>query len=149
MEALTGWRILSAVDEIISGKYARTRAQNWVSEYAPEFLMIEMMAQTGGLIVGETRDFTGNVVFAKIETAEFQIPPFEMEKKELVIEAFARDGVGEQGSWIEAEVSCDSKPLASARLFLIDAGDLTATGKSVTFHHEFLSYYKIREKIKK
>ena len=37
----------------------------------PECLMIEAMAQTGGILVGEMRDFKEKVVLAKINSAEF------------------------------------------------------------------------------
>ena len=157
-EALVGWRILSAVEEISPGRYAKTQARSWKSDYAQEFLMLEMRAQTGGVIVGAVRDFTGNVVFAKVERAEFsggtvsksaglEGNPALLETVPLVIEAFARDGVSEQGSWIDAHVLRGSDKIATARLFLIDAGDLLGAGKSVTFHAEFLDYYKVREKI--
>lgn len=144
MEKLIGWRILSAVDLVIPGQYARTRAQNWVSDYAPEFLMLEMMAQTGGLVIGSQHDFAGNVVFAKVESAEFQSAETN---GELTVEAFAREGVGEQGSWIEAHVLVGETKVASAKLFLIDAGDLDGSKISVTFHPEFLEYYQVRQKI--
>lgn len=145
MEKLIGWRILSAVDLVIPGQYARTRAQNWVSDYAPEFLMLEMMAQTGGLVIGSQHDFAGNVVFAKVENAEFSV--LRSPASELIVEAFAREGVGEQGSWIEAHVLVGEAKVASAKLFLIDAGDLDGSKISVTFHPEFLEYYQVRQKI--
>lgn len=144
-ENLIGWRILSAVDQIVPGQYAKTRAQNWVSDYAPEFLMLEMMAQTGGLVIGSQRDFAGNVVFAKVESAEFS--GLRSPASELIVEAFARDGVGEQGSWIEAHILAGEAKVASAKLFLIDAGDLDGSNISVTFHPEFLEYYQVRQKI--
>lgn len=37
----------------------------------PECLMIEAMAQTGGILVGEMRDFKEKVVLAKINSAQF------------------------------------------------------------------------------
>lgn len=37
----------------------------------PECLMIEAMAQTGGILVGEMRDFKEKVILAKINKAEF------------------------------------------------------------------------------
>lgn len=141
---LIGWRILSAVDQVIPGQYAKTRAQNWVSDYATELLMLEMMAQTGGLVIGSQHDFAGNVVFAKVESAEFQSAETI---GELTVEAFAREGVGEQGSWIEAHILAGETKVAAAKLFLIDAGDLDGSNISVTFHPEFLEYYQVMQKI--
>ena len=37
----------------------------------PPTLMIEGMAQTAGILVGDARNFTENVILAKIRTAEF------------------------------------------------------------------------------
>lgn len=37
----------------------------------PECLMVEAMAQTGGILVGEERDFQEKVILAKINKAEF------------------------------------------------------------------------------
>ncbi len=141
MEKLIGWRILSAVDQIVPGHYAKTRARNWVSDYAPEFLMLEMMAQTGGLVIGAQHDF------AKVESADFASREPRATNHDLMIEAFAREGVGEQGSWIEAHVLAGEIKIAAAKLFLIDAGDLDGSNISVTFHPEFLEYYQVRQKI--
>lgn len=146
--ALVGWRILSAVDLIIPGKQAKTRAQNWESPYSPEMVMLEMMAQTAGLVVGSVRGFSGNVVFAKVESADFSCHEPRATSDELSIEALAPDGVGEQGSWIEAQIFSGTDKIASSKLFLIDAGDLNGTGRSLTFHEEFLRYYQVRQKIK-
>ncbi len=148
METLVGWRILSQVEEIQSGKYARTQAVNWESSYGSESLMLEMMAQTGGLVVGSVNDFSGNLVFAKVELADFMTPGPRSLTPALVIEAFAREGVNEQGAWIEAQIYFEEKKIAFAKFFLVEAGDLSRNGKSITFHPEFLEYYKIREKTK-
>lgn len=147
MEDLKGWRILSTVDQIIPGVYAKTSAKKWRSDYASEFLMLEMMAQTGGLIIGAACDFQGNVVFAKVESTEFLTRAEGVSSSEFSIEAFARDGVGEQGSWIEAHVLEGDQKVAQAKLFLIDAGDLSGSSKSLTFHSDFLEYYQVRQKI--
>ncbi len=156
MEALIGWRILSLVEEIRPGKSARAQMKFWNSDYTFEVLMLEAMAQAGGLVIGAAKDFQTNLVFAKVENAEFgtisksarsESNPALLEMVPLLVEAFARDGVSEQGSWIEAQVTSGTQKIASAKLFLIDAGDLVGSGKSVTFHSEFLNYYKVREKI--
>jgi len=38
----------------------------------PQTLMIEGMAQTAGILVGQARDFSENVVLAKIRNARFE-----------------------------------------------------------------------------
>jgi len=146
-DQLIGWRILSSVEDIHPGKSARSIMKYWKSDYAFEVLMLEAMAQTGGLLVGAAKDFKTNLVFAKVENAEFSNPESRVSSPDLVVQAFARHGVSDQGSWVEAYVMSGFDEIASAKFFLIDAGDLVGTGKSVTFHKEFLEYYKVREKI--
>jgi 3-hydroxyacyl-[acyl-carrier-protein] dehydratase len=54
-----------------------TLAEDWLHDHFPGFpvfpptLMIEGMAQTAGILVGESRGFRENVILAKIRRAEF------------------------------------------------------------------------------
>ena len=54
-----------------------TLAEEYLQDHFPNYpvvppsLMIEGMAQTAGILVGEARDFTENVILAKIRVARF------------------------------------------------------------------------------
>ncbi|MCK4658820.1 MAG: beta-hydroxyacyl-ACP dehydratase [Phycisphaerae bacterium] len=76
------WIWIDTFTEFESGKKASavknvTLAEEHVHDYAPAYpllpppLMIEGMAQTAGILVGETRGFRENVILAKIRRAVF------------------------------------------------------------------------------
>ncbi|MFH0983047.1 MAG: beta-hydroxyacyl-ACP dehydratase [Planctomycetota bacterium] len=76
------WIWIDTFTEFESGKRASavknvTLAEEHVHDYAPGYpllpptLMIEGMAQTAGILVGEARGFRENVILAKIRRATF------------------------------------------------------------------------------
>lgn len=77
------WIWIDTFVEFVSGERASavknvTPAEDHLAEYGgspgvfPPSLMIEGMAQTAGLLVGEARGFRENVILAKIRRAEFE-----------------------------------------------------------------------------
>lgn len=76
------WIWIDAFEEFYSGQSARavkniSVAENHVHDQYPGYpvmpasLIIEGLAQTGGILVGEANDFTEKVVLAKIPRVEF------------------------------------------------------------------------------
>jgi len=76
------WIWIDSFVEFESGRKAAavknlTIAEEYFADHFPGFpvmpasLMIEGMAQTAGILVGEARGFQENVILAKIRTAEF------------------------------------------------------------------------------
>jgi len=65
----------------------------------PEALMIEAMAQTSGILVGEARDFQEKVVLAKINKAVFFdfVRPGDSIRLDTVIETVAPEAAGTSG----------------------------------------------------
>jgi 3-hydroxyacyl-[acyl-carrier-protein] dehydratase len=65
----------------------------------PECLMIEGMAQTGGILVGQASDFREKVVLAKINKAVFfdYVTPGDSLRIELKIETISPEAVGTSG----------------------------------------------------
>ena len=65
----------------------------------PEALMIEAMAQTGGILVGQMRDFKEKVVLAKIQQAVFHdiVCPGDTLQLEARLESFANEAAGISG----------------------------------------------------
>ena len=140
------WLLLDEVIEIQKGSSAKTRSRVPDAEVSAEVLLIEMMAQTGGLLVGAENDYKDDVIFAKIETASFPLTGVPGEKIEI-------KAVSEQcrpeGSWIEAVVESPRGVLAAAKLMLVHAGALVPGKKaSTTFHEAFMNHFKIREKVR-
>ncbi len=80
------WIWIDTFVEFVSGQRAVavknvTLAEEYLHDHFPGYpvmppsLMIEGMAQTAGILVGEVRNFQENVILAKIRLAEFQEYP--------------------------------------------------------------------------
>ncbi len=87
----------------------------------PHSLIIEGMAQTGGILVGEAQDFTEKVVLAKIPQVEFNgfakagdILKYEVNLVELRTE----------GAICDAKVTKNGEPFGEAQIFFahVDKG---------------------------
>ena len=76
------WIWIDTLVEFVSGQRASalknvTRGEDWLDDHFPGYpvfpptLMIEGMAQTGGILAGEARGFANNVILAKIRKAKF------------------------------------------------------------------------------
>jgi 3-hydroxyacyl-[acyl-carrier-protein] dehydratase len=65
----------------------------------PETLMIEAMAQTAGILVGEARQFQEKVILAKINKAVFfdYVKPGDSIKIEAKLESISREAAGTTG----------------------------------------------------
>ncbi len=77
------WIWIDGFVEFVSGRRASavknvTLAEEYLHDHfpgcpvMPTSLVIEGMAQTAGILVGEAREFAENVILAKIKTAEIQ-----------------------------------------------------------------------------
>ncbi len=76
------WFWIDCFIEFESGKYAKavknvTLAEDYLHDHFPGFpvmpgsLMLEGMAQTGGILLGEKNDFRHNVILAKVPKISF------------------------------------------------------------------------------
>ena len=74
----------------------------------PPGLMIEGMAQTAGILVGEARGFAENVILAKIRTVEFQdyAVPGDQLRYDAVLES-----LDERAAVTSGSVSKNGKPI--------------------------------------
>ena len=79
----------------------------------PAPLMIEAMAQTGGILVGEARDFKEKVILAKVSKAVFhdQARPGDQLLLEAVIENVAAEAANIVGT-----IRCQGKLVAEIEL---------------------------------
>lgn len=139
------WILLDEVISIQKGKSAQTRSHYPEAEFGSEILMIEMMAQTGGLIVGAETNYRQDLIFAKIETAEF----FGRGKigEALWIEAQG-DQLKSEGGWLEGRVKTDRDVIASSRFLLMNVDLLVPESKNpVTFNQTFMNHFRILEKL--
>ena len=79
----------------------------------PECLMIEAMAQTAGILVGEAKNFQEKVILAKIKKAVFFdfVKPGDSIKLETKIESIASEAASTSG-----KITCSDKLIAEIDL---------------------------------
>ncbi|MBN1804686.1 MAG: beta-hydroxyacyl-ACP dehydratase [Sedimentisphaerales bacterium] len=79
----------------------------------PECLMIEAMAQTSGILVGEAKDFQEKVILAKIKKAVFfdYVKPGDTIRLEAKIESIVSEAASTSGM-----ITRDNKPVAEIDL---------------------------------
>jgi hypothetical protein len=139
------WLLLEKVHSIQRGKKATASSKVPQAPYSSEVLFIEMMAQTGGLLVGAESDYQKDLIFAKIESAAITAVP--KSGTPLQIEAWS-ESLGPEGGWLEAAITCLEGPVACAKLLLMAVDGLSSSQKkSVTFHDAFMDHFKVREKV--
>jgi len=114
----------------------------------PASLMIEGMAQTAGILVGEARDFTEKVILAKVKLARFDgmARPGQQLKFEATIESITAQAATTSGT-----ITCDGEPLAKVDLMFshIDqnTSGLDFPEENFVFTEEFknlLATYQVR-----
>jgi len=79
----------------------------------PACLLIEGMAQTAGILVGQARDFREKVILAKVTRAEFEdvVTPGDQVTFEAAIESIAAEAAATRGT-----VLCNGQPLGRVDL---------------------------------
>jgi hypothetical protein len=139
------WLLLEKVHAIHKGKKAVAFAKVPRAPYSSEVLFIEMMAQTGGLLVGAESDYQKDLIFAKIEHATITHIPDS--GTPLQVEAWS-ESLGTEGGWLEATITCAEGPVARARFLLMAVSGLSKERtESITFHKAFMDHFSVREKI--
>lgn len=141
------WLLLDEVLEICPKEFSLTRSHVPSAPFSPEVLMLEMMAQTGGLLFGAMTDFRDDIVFGKVELASFK-GPFEPSRP-LEIRVSAEDLCQEEAAWFQGRISSEGELLAEARFFLVNAGRLVpGIEQSLTFPKAFLEHFQVRRRIR-
>jgi len=79
----------------------------------PPSLMIEAMAQTSGILVGEARDFQEKVILAKVGKAVFHdlVLPGDQIRLEAQV-----DNIAEEAATISGTIRCEGKLIAEISL---------------------------------
>jgi len=119
------WIWIDRFVEFRRGEFARavkqwSLAEDLFADHFPGFpvvpgtLILEGLAQTGGVLVGEANDFREKVVLAKIPKARFHAEA--LAGQELVYEANVVN-LRAEGAIIEGRVTADGQPLAEAEVF--------------------------------
>jgi len=112
----------------------------------PPTLMIEGMAQTGGVLVGEAFDFKENVVLAKITRATFhrRVVPGD----QIRLEANVRGDIRPEGASIEGRITCNGRLVAEIELMFAHLDPSRAPVESsednFIFNEDFIRMLRMR-----
>lgn len=118
------WIWIDSFVEFESGKRAAavknvTLAEDYLHDHFPGFpvmpatLLIEGMAQTAGILVGEARGFKENVILAKIRRAEFS--GYAMPGDQIRYEA-AIESIDERAAMTSGTITKNGQPLGRVDL---------------------------------
>jgi 3-hydroxyacyl-[acyl-carrier-protein] dehydratase len=126
-----------------------TAAEEHLHDLAPGFpimpptLMIEGMAQTAGVLVGEARGFAENVILAKVRRAEFDDYP--RPGQQIRYDATI-DGIEEMGAFTSGLVFNNGEKIGSVDLVFSHvrpgSGDLPLPEHNFVFTESFLELLK-------
>ena len=156
MGMMMRWFMLDKFVKIEKGKYAKairniTLGEGHLHDHfcgfpvMPNTLIIESLAQTGGILAGYSLDYAKRVILAKVERAEF----FEMALPgdTLELEAELAD-LREEGCRVQAWAHVGDKKVAEVHLMFIHlkGGDLPDLPKeNFVFNKRFMSLLKMSE----
>lgn len=139
------WLLLEEIIEIKRGQIARTSSRIPRSPYSVECLLVEMMAQTGALLVGLESNFCDDLVLAKIDNVSFWNGWREGEAIEIQATS---ENLRSEGAWLDGVIGTEKNIIAKGRLLLVNVGRLLPGAESsLTFYEAFMNYFKVREKI--
>jgi 3-hydroxyacyl-[acyl-carrier-protein] dehydratase len=119
------WIWLDRFLEFRSQKSARavknlSRAEDYFADHFPGYpvmpaaLMLEGLAQTGGILVGEANQFRENVVLAKVPWARFHRDVLAGEQVVYDVEILHQRP---EGAAVQGKVSVDGQVVAEAEIF--------------------------------
>jgi 3-hydroxyacyl-[acyl-carrier-protein] dehydratase len=113
----------------------------------PQSLMIEGMAQTGGVLVGQAFNFEEKVILAKIGRATFHrlVRPGD----QIVYHAEVVDEIRPEGASIRGTITCDGQLVAEIELMFVHL-DKNMSGEdfgadNFVFSADFVELLRMRE----
>ncbi|MFT5206716.1 MAG: 3-hydroxyacyl-[acyl-carrier-protein] dehydratase [Candidatus Omnitrophota bacterium] len=148
------WMLIDKYTDIVKGKFCRglrsiTRSEGALLDnypcypVMPSSLLIEMMAQVGGVLIGASIDFEREVVLAKVTDASFThmiTPPCQ-----LTIEAELEE-LGDDAGMTKCQVLRGAEVVATSHIFF---GLFKALGdegkKSMVFSKDFMESFALKQ----
>jgi 3-hydroxyacyl-[acyl-carrier-protein] dehydratase len=112
----------------------------------PPSLMIEGMAQTGGILVGEAMDFAERVILAKVAKATFhaRVRPGD----QIRFEAAVRGEVRPEGASIEGRITCGETLVAEIEILFAHLDPANAPPEvgeeNFVFNDDFVELLRMR-----
>lgn len=141
------WLLLEEVLEIRKGLRARSRSRvpGPGAEISAILLLMEMMAQTGALLLGAEEDFQKDLVFAKIDDAVFEGSYDPGDSIEVDVSS---ENLRPEGAWMDGVIRGPRGVVGRSRFLLMSVGRLAPGGeRSITFHDAFMNHFQIRDKV--
>ncbi len=149
------WMWIDKFVEFESGKRAVaiknvTRAEDHLHDHFPGYplmpasLMIEGMAQTAGILVGEARDFAEKVILAKVKQARFDeiVLPGQQLRYEVTVES-----ISDEAALTTGNIYCDGKLIGKVDIMFshIDQNmsGLNFPKENFVFNDEFKSLVQV------
>ncbi len=146
------WIWIDKFAEFESGAHATavknvSLAEDHLKEHFPGYavmpacLMIEGMAQTAGILVGEARNFRENVILAKIRTAEFfdiAVPGDRLSYKARI------ETLNDSGAATTGEVFRNDQPIGRVDLMFSHVSRTRGTGlpdRNFVFTEDFMRLF--------
>ena len=105
--------------------------------------MLEGLAQTGGILVGEANDFKKNVVLAKIPKASFKREAVPGEMLTYTTEIL---NLAEEGAVVKGTVTCDGETIGEAEIFFAHVDAAKFGGQDFVFDGELKYLLSIAKK---
>jgi 3-hydroxyacyl-[acyl-carrier-protein] dehydratase len=130
-----------------------TLAEEHVHDHVPGFpmhpacLMIEGMAQTGGVLVGEAFDFREKVVLAKVTRATFhrRVIPGDQIRLEAVVDGEVRI----EGASITGRITCNGELVADIQMMFAhldqSRAPLEVGDENFVFNEDFIRMLRMRQ----
>ena len=148
------WIHIDRIVELRDGQYCKavknvSLGEDYLSDHfltypiMPESLIIEGMAQTGGILVGHAHRFKEKVILAKIQKAVFHrlVKPGDR----MILEAHA-EVIHKEGSRIHGKVWVEKELVADISLMYVNLQQGQALpSDNFVFTWDFLSLLKLHE----
>ncbi len=139
------WLWIDKFVEFQSGRFARSvknvsMAEEQLRDHFPGYpimpnsLIIEGMAQTGGILVGEAQGFKNMVVLAKLSRVDFcdaALPGDQLTYEAKLVE------LNDEGAMVEGKAFVNGRPLATAEILF---GHVDRSGASAVLNGRYASY---------
>ena len=148
------WDLIDRFEVLKKGVYSRalksfSGQEDFFKEHfpgkplVPQALLIEMIAQAGGVLYGLGMNFEREVILAKIDKAKMNkdiVPPCA-----FIVETRLEDE-REEGAWISGVVKQENETVAEVKLLLVSIESLSENSKQkIVFNDTFLSHFNIYE----
>ncbi|OGW90952.1 MAG: hypothetical protein A3D28_01195 [Omnitrophica bacterium RIFCSPHIGHO2_02_FULL_63_14] len=144
------WDLLEKIEVLDKGRRSGARRsfhglEDFFDEHypghrvVPETLLLEMIAQAAGVLVGYADKFQKEVILAKISEAKF---PVQAEPPCMLLVEARLEEAREEGAWVFGTVKIKDQVVAEARMLLVRMDKVAGAPEGpVVFSDKFLKHH--------